>query len=233
VEVIEMATVRFSDELKHRIKRNAHAIYTKKLDKLKEDFVSSRNFGEELYQLTFSNTLDSQPDWYFEKREICTFEGFYNLPENMSKEQKYLYDDLDFGYKYPTQHAVPYDCKGDKFKDDNKCRLSGYGTWTLDYESSKWDSIKKDVMVYTQQRSQIWAERDEFVDGVMAVVDAHATLAPAVKAWSGLWELVPEEYQERAKKVVPKADRRVVTRDKAEVDLNKLTGVVVASKLTK
>ena len=228
-----MATVRFSEELKGRIKRNAQAIYDKKMEKLKEDFVSSRNFGEELYQLTFGNTLDSQPDWYFEKRDLCTFEGFYNLPENMSKEQKYLYDDLDFGYKYPTKHAVPYDCKGDKFKDDNKCRLSGYGTWTLDYESSKWDGIKRDVLVYTQQRSQIWAEGEEFVDGVMAVVNAHATLAPAVKAWAGLWELVPESYQERAKRVVPKADRRVVTRDKAEVDLNKLTGVVVASKLTK
>ena len=88
-------------------------------------------------------------------------------------------------------------------------------------------------MVYTQQRSQIWAEGEEFVDGVMAVVNAPATLAPAVKAWSGLWELVPEEYQERAKRVVPKKERQVVTRDGADVDLNKLTGVGVASKLTK
>ena len=43
-----MATVRFSEELKGRIKRNAQAIYDKKMEKLKEDFVSSSNFGEEL-----------------------------------------------------------------------------------------------------------------------------------------------------------------------------------------
>ena len=228
-----MATVRFSDELKSRIKGNAKEIYDKKLKKLKEDFVSSRNFGEELYQLTFSNTLDSQPDWYFEQQEACTFEGFYNLPENMSREQKYLYDDLDFGFKYSTKHAIPNDCKGSKFKDDNKCRLSSYGTWTLDYESSKWDGIKRDVLVYTQQRRQLELDRYEFVEGVMAVVEAHATLAPAVKSWSGLWELVPESYRTRARQVVPKKERQVITRDKAEVDLSKMTGVVVASKLTK
>ena len=228
-----MATVRFSDELKARIKRNAEKIYNKRLTKLKEDFVSSRNLGEELYQLAFSNTLDSQPDWYFEKAEGCTFEGFYNLPNDMSREQKYLYDDLGFEYKYPTEHAVPNDSRGSKFKEENKCRLSSYGTFELDYTSSKWDSIKRDVLTYTQQRRQLELDRYEFVEGVMAVVEAHATLAPAVKSWSGLWELVPESYQERAKRVVPKADRRVVTRDKADVDLSKMTGVVVASKLTK
>ena len=228
-----MATVRFSEELKHKIKSNAEKIYEDKDIKLKNDFMASRNFGEELYQLTFSNTLDSQPDWCFEKAEDCTFEGFYNLPDSMTREQKYLYEGLSLTYKYPTKHAIPRDGKATGFKADKKCRLSGYGTWSLDYESSKWDSIKKDVMVYTQQRSQIWAEGEEFVDGVMAVVNAHATLAPAVKAWSGLWELVPEEYEERAKRVVPKKERQVVTRDGADVDLNKLTGVVVASKLTK
>ena len=58
-----MATVRFSEELKHKIKSNAEKIYEDKDIKLKNDFMASRNFGEELYQLTFSNTLDSQPDW--------------------------------------------------------------------------------------------------------------------------------------------------------------------------
>jgi len=228
-----MATVRFSDELKGRIKRNANKIYEEKIVSYEKNFIASSSLGEEIYNLILGNTLDNQPDWCFDTIDHIEIEGFYNVPESLSASDKGLLNHYSLRYEFPTTHAVPYGGTRATFKQAKGCTLSSYGRVNLDYTDSRWDSVKSQLMAHKKGEKAINHEREEFVDGVMAVVNAHATLAPAVKVWSGLWELVPESYQERARQVVPKKERQVVTREGADVDLNKMTGVVVASKLTK
>ena len=228
-----MATVRFSEELKSYIRGNARNIYEEKLSRYENNFIATSNLGEEIYNLVLGKSLDVQPDWCFDTISHIEITDFYNIPDSLSDSDKGLLNHYGLRYEFSTAHAVPYGGTRDTFKQAKGCTLSSYGRVSMDYTDSRWDSIKSQLMAHKQGEKAIKHERDEFVDGVMAVVNAHATLAPAVKAWSGLWELVPEEYQERAKRVVSKKERQVVTREGADVDLNKMTGVVVASKLTK
>jgi len=66
-------------------------------------------------------------------------------------------------------------------------------------------------------------------DGVSEVLKAHSTLAPALKAWPPLWELLPDHVQAKHK--------QIVTRNKTitdiNVDVSALTGAITYAKLTK
>jgi hypothetical protein len=61
-------------------------------------------------------------------------------------------------------------------------------------------------------------------------METYSTLAPAIKAWPALWDLVPDEAKERHKKVVER-----VKKDASDVgvDLNSMTAAVTFSKLTR
>lgn len=66
----------------------------------------------------------------------------------------------------------------------------------------------------------------EFREMVSKVIDAYATLAPALKAWPPLWELVPEPVKERHREVKERASKTV----DLNVDLSKLTALSTAAK---
>jgi hypothetical protein len=68
-----------------------------------------------------------------------------------------------------------------------------------------------------------------FVEQVKKIINAHATLAPALKLWQPLWDLIPEDYKERHRKVV----ERTKSDTQVDVDLGSLTATVVAHKLTR
>lgn len=66
-------------------------------------------------------------------------------------------------------------------------------------------------------------------DGVSEVLKAHSTLAPALKAWPPLWELLPDHVQAKHKQIVT---RNKTTTD-INVDVSALTGAITYAKLTK
>jgi len=61
------------------------------------------------------------------------------------------------------------------------------------------------------------------------VIEAHATLAPALKMWQPLWDLIPEEYKDRHRQVVEREKKDV----KVDVDLTALTAQVAFHKMTR
>ena len=90
--------------------------------------------------------------------------------------------------------------------------------------------IKQQLDDYVSGVKALEGQRDEFVAGVKKVVEAHSTLAPALKAWPPLWDLVPEEYRERHRKVV---ERTKPEAGEIDVDLSKLTATVAVHKMVK
>jgi hypothetical protein len=61
---------------------------------------------------------------------------------------------------------------------------------------------------------------------VKKVIEAYTTLAPALKAWPPLWELIPENYKNKHRQVVEREKKEV----KLDVDINKLTALSTAAK---
>jgi hypothetical protein len=61
---------------------------------------------------------------------------------------------------------------------------------------------------------------------VTKVIEAHATLAPALKVWPPLWELIPDEYKDRHREIKVQGKKEVTI----DVDLGKLTAMSTAAK---
>jgi hypothetical protein len=90
-----------------------------------------------------------------------------------------------------------------------------------------WSEFIEEAQAY-KERLRVAEERSkEFEDMVAQVIATYTTLAPALKAWPALWELIPEETKDRHREV-----RERVKKDTTlDIDLNKLTAMATAAKL--
>ena len=78
--------------------------------------------------------------------------------------------------------------------------------------------------------SILFDERDKFVANVDLIMNTYSTLAPALKAWPPLWDLIPADKQERHKEIVERKKKDIQLEN--VVDLNSMTAVSVMAKLT-
>lgn len=69
--------------------------------------------------------------------------------------------------------------------------------------------------------------KEEFVAEVGKVLGAYSTLAPALKAWPPLWDLVPEGTRDTHRLIVEREKKEVVL----DVNLDRLTAMTTAAKL--
>ena len=74
-------------------------------------------------------------------------------------------------------------------------------------------------------------KRDEFVEGVQQVINSFSTLAPALKAWPPLWDLVPDDKQRKHREIVTRS--KAVSKDDLGIDTSQLTAAVTMAKLTR
>jgi hypothetical protein len=61
---------------------------------------------------------------------------------------------------------------------------------------------------------------------VYKICNTYSTLAPALKAWPPLWELIPENVKDTHRKIVERTKNDVVL----DVDIGKLTALSTAAK---
>lgn len=98
----------------------------------------------------------------------------------------------------------------------------------LSSDCDVWSELEVDAIKYQNVVRAAEDRADQFIDSVNKLLDTYTTLAPALKAWPALWELIPDEYKERHKKVVVKATRETLT---PAVDLTSMTAVIAAAKM--
>lgn len=89
-----------------------------------------------------------------------------------------------------------------------------------------WEDLRLEVKAYNERVAHAVARQTEFVGSVTKLLEAYSTLAPALKAWPPLWELVSEDVKNQ--------HRLISTRTKKEieitVDLDKMTALSTAAK---
>ena len=71
--------------------------------------------------------------------------------------------------------------------------------------------------------------RDEFTASVKQVINAHSTLAPALKLWPPLWDLLSEDVKNKHREVTERSAK--ATAETVGVDLNRLTALASLSKM--
>lgn len=213
-----MATVRFSGHLIEEILSNARKMFDSRLEKAQNNY--PENWGDKIHYAIFQDhlhTINSLPVGMVKTDENMVFEKIGEISLGLN---------LKFSQNKPVFEKYPD-------KEFNSLGIrSSYG-WRnqleLDANNPKFAEIYEQAKEYKARVDVIEKQRDAFMESVRQVINAHATLAPALKMWTALWDLVPQEYKDRHMEVVERTKKEIVLEN---IDLNSLTATVTLNKLT-
>lgn len=222
-----MATVRFSEELRGDILSNAKALFTKRIDAVTQ--VEHPTWAQIVYDGMLSNyqmQMNALPENFFNLKKDVGIDGFRSKQDGVwdINLNRRVYLELADHRRFPA------DLNKEQSGLYEPSRYSGH---TLDADDPRWDTLKAEYLTWSVACKAIVAERDNFMDGVSKVINAYSTLAPALKAWPPLWDLVPQHKKNKHLEIVERRKRGDATPGLEDLDLDKMTGVSVASKLTR
>lgn len=207
-----MATVKFSNELRANIIGHAKDIFKKKSDMLE---LSVKNeWFEAIYNRVFAQYLphmNALPNEFFDMRTEAVLTKFGSSEMNIT-------------FRLPREYKFPKNLPEKLLMTRNSWRSEMMVT-----DDNLWGDEASEIYGHVAKVRQIANDCDEFVKAVTTIITSYPTLAPALKAWPPLWDLLPESTQERHKQVNERVKNEVVI----DMDLSKLTSTVVMHKLTK
>jgi hypothetical protein len=210
-----MATVRFSGELKDRIIKAAKEKMQPAVDRAREA-KPSNDWGIRIYHNMFGdalNTLKDVPDMWLRK------EGSFTVTQvgGITLASDYLTFTLTQPMPWPRG----------SFEFDTAEPTNSYDTTRIILKDHLvWGEFHAEVTAYCARIGQAAKRRDEFVSAVQQVIEAYSTLAPALKTWPPLWDLIPEDVKQKHREV----KAREKTEVSLDVDLNTLTAMATAAK---
>jgi hypothetical protein len=208
-----MATVRFSQDLRDRILRTANSVMSRAVEKV-EATRPDNDWAQRIYDTMFRTELplvkQIDPKWFRTRGDIMVSRiGTTKVDMTLKLPQALI-------FPFDTTPTVLYS------KDNNK-----YGDWLNLHSAPEWAELEAEVQGYLQRLLAAVKRKEEYAQAVKAVIDHHSTLAPALKAWPALWDLLPEETKTRHREV---KDKTKGTAAGLAVDLDKLTAMTTAAK---
>lgn len=208
-----MATVRITKDLCSQVERMARHKFDAKIQKITEDHPGTTEWADTIYDRIFGKyyaQMISLPREFFDYTTELRIETVG--PHRLSKE-------LQLSSERPLPRRLP---------EDAPVSMTWNNAFNL-INDLVWEDFITEVAAWSDRVSAVRKQADEFVEGVMAVLNAHSTLAPALKAWPPLWDLLPEHTKDKHKEIV---ERKKPEKEQVDTDvLNKLTATVAASKL--
>jgi hypothetical protein len=175
-------------------------------------------WGSRIYNTIFADVLhkvNALPSEWFKQVDKIYVKGIEVVDANFHMEFN-----LSHTVAWPDQILAsdihrPYD--GYIYGSDAVVTLKNHEVW---------HDFIEEVMAYNSRVSAALERQKEFVNMVEQVIESYTTLAPALKAWPALWELIPEATKDRHREV----KERVKKETTLDVDLNKLTAMATAAK---
>ena len=226
-----MATVRFSDTLKGEIRNKAKAMFQDRIQKAKDNVPA--HWADKVYECFFPadvrQKMASLPDYVLRTSEYIEVGGFANAPEDVWQTGDYTHQTwmLQGSIRLSFSKPMPW---VDKFSNAPTGFLSNYTNSKFDYTDSRWDWLKPEFKEYNRKVFEAVNKQETFLSSVNKLMETYTTLAPALKAWRPLWDLLPDEAKDRHKTV---KERKVVKAEELDLDLNAMTSAVALSKITK
>lgn len=220
-----MATVRFSDDLRSDILSNARSMFNKQVADAEANHFNT--WGMLVYNLMYSDTkeqMNALPEGFMAVSSHMEIRGFKGAGwEELARINQSV--DTKFSTPMRITNTKHHESMG-LHDDGSTYGSSGY----LNAADPRWDEFKVEYIAYCHNIMGIEARRDAFVAGVEKILNTYSTLGPALKAWSPLWELVPEAKKQKHLEVVERKSKVAPVIE--GVDLDAMTGITVAAKLT-
>jgi len=226
-----MATVRFSDTLKGEIRNNAKAMFQDKIQQAKDNVPA--HWADKVYECFFPaevrQKMASLPDYVLRKQEYIEVTGWVNAPEDVWQTGDYAHQTWMLQGSIRLSFSKPMPWVANFEQADNGFKAS-YSTGKFEYDDARWDWLKPEFKEYNRKVFEAINKQETFLSSVNKLMETYTTLAPALKAWRPLWDLLPDEAKDRHKTV---KERKVVKAEELDLDLNAMTSAVALSKITK
>lgn len=211
-----MATVRFTHGLRQDIVTNAKRIYDLKTKAIYERPLPPEWTGDTIYNTLFAPWLthiNALPREFFR-----TSDKIFVRCRGIGASARTL--SLSDQRPFPARRMETQLFERDAFTEN--------AVMLTPTQPSPFQTLFDDLRARSAELATIDEQKTKFVHGVEAVITAHVTLAPALKMWPALWDLIPDRIKDR--------HREVATRGKAasaapEVDTAALTAAVVMHKM--
>lgn len=169
-----------------------------------------------MYDILFGNvasTLADLPSYWFPKQDGITIRSIGSFK---------------VGLTYELKPARPWPANmPDKYVGDLLCHKSGWSGDLILRDDPVFNEFKEEVEAWRKRVDFAEKQQNEFAESVSKVINAYATLAPALKAWPPLWDLVPDEVKEKHKEIVERKRKEV----EMDVDLDRMTALASFSKI--
>jgi hypothetical protein len=207
-----MATVRITKELTNDIIDNAKAKFRDSIKKA-EDSRPGHHWGDYIYDAIFGEyapIMAQLPDGFIHKTNRL-------LVHRVADLSIQLYFEFSAPKMWPG--TLPPQAPAENH----------YNSSLLLNSSPVWDDLRDEVKAWKDRCEAARKRSQEFTEGVSKVLENFSTLAPALKEWPPLWELVPDWTKNKHKEITEKrkADKPTVDKDV----LGRLTGAITAAKL--
>jgi hypothetical protein len=208
-----MATVKFGEKLNKSIAENAQKKMQLAVDRAVET-KPDNSWGQRIYDTLFA---DVQPI-------------IAQLPAGWVKNEKGItisrVSGRNCNLTFTFDKPMPWPRE---FPDTKLAEKSSSWSDNLTLtEDPVWDELRDEVVAYTDRVSAARKRQAEFVDMVTKVIGTYGTLAPALKAWPPLWDLIPDDVKDTHRKIVERVKQEVVL----DVDINKLTAMAAFARIT-
>ncbi len=216
-----MATVRFSNELKEHIISNAKDTFNARYQKAA---AIPNGFAERVYNDIFRDhlhTMSALPDGFMDKK--------YEFSVMIS-------DSSLSGIQISLRLAAPQ-LWPEKINLAH-AKQRGWNNNDLQYlpdlNTTEGADIHNVIVNRQYAIKQVDEDKQRFVDGVDKICTTFSTLAPALKAWPPLWDLLPQSAKNRHLEISErKASATKAAELTDELNLASMTATVVASKMVR
>lgn len=226
-----MATVRFSDTLKGEIRNKAKAMFQDKIKQAKDNVPA--HWADKVYRCFFPqnvrDAMASLPDYVLRKQDHIEITGWINAPEDVWQTGEYIHKTWSLESTVRLSFSKPMPWVNDFAQADSGFK-SSYSHGKFDYADARWDWLRPEFKEYNRKVFEAVSKQETFLSSVNKLMETYTTLAPALKAWRPLWDLLPEEAKDRHKTV---KERKVTKAEELDLDLNAMTSAVALSKITK
>jgi hypothetical protein len=219
-----MAVVRFSAELIQQITDNASGMFKAQQEAALRSEITD-DMGIQLYDwLIDSDTramMDALPAGFMRVIDHINISHFSNVSVEMN-------------FPLPYRKPWPYTTQG----LPNVLRAGYQPNEHLTTREPNADDVVgiKLFSAFYRRRENIERVRlrkDKFVRDVIKICSAYTTLAPALKAFPALWDLLPQHAKNRHLEVVERKTATSATALPSDVNLSEVAAVVIATKMLK
>jgi hypothetical protein len=206
-----MATVRFSKELIDRIVAKARSNMAPAVTKAEES-KPDNSWGQRIYDTMFLEAkpiISQVPAGWLKTMPRIEIGRVGNAVCNMA-------------FEFTTPQPWPY-----VFPDTElACKNSSYGDSINLKDHLVWGEFHAEVTAYHQRVREVTTRHSEFIEAVKKICNTYSTLAPALKAWPPLWDLIPDDVKDKHREIKERTKNEVVL----DVDIGKLTAMSTAAK---